>query len=91
MSSFKRIIPLLNRVVVRKLEAQTKTSSGIIINKSDAASSYGVVVEAGPGYYGENGQLVPVSVKAGDSVLLPEYGGQKVKINEQELYIYKDS
>ena len=90
MSSFKRILPLLNRIVVRKLEPQTKTSSGIILSKADPAS-YGVVMEAGAGLYGENGQLIPVSVKVGDNVLLPEYGGQKVKLGDQELYIYKDS
>lgn len=43
MSSFKRILPLLNRIVVRKLEPQTKTASGIIVSKPDSAS-YGVVV-----------------------------------------------
>jgi chaperonin GroES len=90
MSSFKRILPLLNRIVVRKLEPQTKTSSGIILSKNDP-TVYGVVIEAGPGLYGDNGQLIPVSVKVGDSVLLPEYGGQKVKLGEQELYIYKES
>lgn len=90
MSSFKRILPLLNRIVIRRLEPQTKTTSGIILNKNDSAS-YGVVVEAGPGVYGENGQLIPLALKVGDSVLLPEFGGQKVKLNDQELYIYKDS
>lgn len=90
MSSFKRILPLLNRIVVRKLEPQTKTSSGIILSKTDS-TTYGVVVEAGPGFYGENGHLIPVAVKVGDSILLPEYGGQKIKLGEQELYIYKDS
>jgi chaperonin GroES len=90
MSSFKRILPLLNRIVIRKLEPQTKTTSGIILSKTDS-TTYGVVVEAGPGVYAENGHLIPVAVKAGDNVLLPEYGGQKIKLGEQELYIYKDS
>lgn len=89
MSSFKRILPLLNRIVVRKIEPQTKTTSGIIINKAESVN-YGVVVEAGPGNFDSNGKVVPMSVKVGDSVLLPEYGGQKVKLNDQELYIYKD-
>jgi chaperonin GroES len=90
MSSFKKILPLLNRIVVRKLEPQTKTASGIIINKPDTAN-YGVVLEAGPGAYDVNGKVLPVSVKVGDQVLLPEYGGQKVKLGEQELFIYKDT
>jgi len=44
MSSFKKLIPLLNRIVVRKLEPQSKTTSGIIINKNTNAESYGVVL-----------------------------------------------
>lgn len=90
MSSFKKILPLLNRIVIRKLEPQTKTASGIIVSKPDT-SSYGVVLEAGPGVHDTNGKLIPTGVKSGDTVLLPEYGGQKVKINEQEVFIYKDT
>jgi chaperonin GroES len=89
MSSFKKILPLLNRIVVRKLEPQTKTASGIIISKPET-TSYGVVLEAGSGAYDMNGKLIPLSVRVGDTVLLPEFGGQKVKLNDQELYIYKD-
>jgi co-chaperonin GroES (HSP10) len=43
MSNFKKILPLLNRIVIRKLEPQTKTASGIIINKPDT-TNYGVVL-----------------------------------------------
>jgi chaperonin GroES len=90
MSAFKKILPLLNRIVIRKLEPQTKTTSGIIISKAESAN-YGVVLEAGPGAYDAEGKIVPLSVKIGDTVLLPEYGGQKVKLNEQELFIFRDT
>lgn len=90
MSSFKKVLPLLNRIVIRKLEPQTKTASGIIINKPETAN-YGVVLEAGPGAHDSNGKVIPMALKVGDTVLLPEYGGQKVKLNEQELFIYKDT
>lgn len=43
MSSFKKIVPLLNRIVIRKLEAQTKTASGIIVSKIET-NTYGVVL-----------------------------------------------
>ncbi len=82
MSSFKKIFPLLNRIVVRKLEPQTKTTSGILINKPESAS-YGTIVEVGPGNFDDNGKVIPLSVKVGDNVLLPEHGGMKVKVNEQ--------
>jgi chaperonin GroES len=88
--SFKRIVPLLNRIVVRKIEPQTKTTSGIIINKPDT-QSYGVILEAGPGHYDNLGKLIPVTVKVGDTVMIPEFGGQKVKLGEQELYIFRDT
>ncbi len=90
MSSFKRIIPLLNRIVVRKIQPQNKTTSGIIINKPDT-QNYGVILEAGPGQYDNNGRIVPLSIKVGDTVMLPEFGGQKVKLGDQELYIYRDT
>lgn len=90
MSSFKRILPLLNRIVIRKLQPQTKTASGIILSKPETAS-YGVVLEAGPGVHDTYGKLVSTVVKVGDTVLLPEFGGQQVKLNGQELYIYRDS
>lgn len=88
--SFKRIIPLLNRIVVRKIEPQTKTTSGIIINKPDT-QTYGVVLEAGPGQNDNLGKVIPLSVKVGDTVMLPEFGGQKIKLGDQELYLYRDT
>ena len=60
------------------------------MNKPDSAS-YGVVLEAGPGNHDNDGKIIPTVVKVGDTVLLPEFGGQKVKLNDQELYIYRDS
>ena len=80
----------MNRLVVRKIEPQSKTNSGIILSKPDS-QTYGVVLEAGPGYYDNNGKLIPLSVKVGDTVMLPEGSGQKVKLGEQELFIYRDT
>lgn len=88
---FKRILPTLNRVVIRKLEPQTKTASGIILQKGDSANSFGTVVEVGPGLLNEEGKPMKLSVNVGDTVLLPDYGGVKVKLDNQELHLYKDS
>ena len=49
------------------------------------------MLEAGPGSIDSNGKVIPVSVKVGDTVLLPEYGGTKVKLGEQELHIFRDT
>ena len=80
----------MNRLVVRKIEPQSKTNSGIILSKPDS-QTYGVVLEAGPGYYDNSGKLIPLTVKVGDTVMLPEGSGQKVKLGEQELFIYRDT
>ena len=90
MSSFKKIIPLLNRIVIRKIEQQAKTSSGLIVNTPET-NTYGVVLEAGPGAHDNNGKLMPMQNKVGDTVLLPEFGGQKIKLADQELFIFRDS
>ena len=89
-TTFKKIVPLLNRIVVRKIEASTKTGSGLIVNKPDV-NSYGTVMECGAGAYDNNGKIVAVNVKVGDQVLLPDYGGLKIKLNDQEFFIYRDT
>lgn len=50
-----------------------------------------MVIEAGPGAHDNNGKIVPMSVKIGDKVLLPEFGGSKVKLGEEDLFIFKDT
>ena len=53
--------------------------------------NFGTVIAVGPGRYLDNGQLKPVTVKEGDTVLLPEYGGSKVVLgDEKEYYLYRD-
>jgi chaperonin GroES len=79
--NFKRILPLLNRVVIRKVDPEAKTKSGIILTKPDGLN-YGVVLGVGPGTYDSNGKIIPLSVKIGDKVLLPEFGGSKVELGE---------
>lgn len=51
----------------------------------------GTVVAVGPGGRTKAGDLVPLQVKVGDSVLLPEYGGQKVNVDSKELYLFRDA
>lgn len=92
MIAFHKLRPLMNRVLVRKAEPITKTKGGILLpeNKQDTLN-FGVVVAVGPGRHLENGQVRPVHVKEGDTVLLPEYGGSKVTLGDSvEYYIYRD-
>ena len=89
--AFKSLRPLLNRVLVKKPE-MAKVSKGGIILKSQESVSWGTIVAVGPGKTLENGTLRPVTLKEGDNVLLPEYGGNNIKLgaDKEELFIYRD-
>lgn len=92
MIAFKKLRPLMNRVLVRKPEPITKTKGGILLPESKQEQlNFGIVVAVGPGKHLENGQLRQCFVKEGDTVLLPEYGGSKVTLgDEQEYFLYRD-
>lgn len=89
----KRLIPLFDRVLIQKAEAVTKTKGGIVIpEKAQAKVLRGTVVAVGPGSRNQNGEHVPLSVKVGDQVLLPEYGGTKVELEENsEFHLFRES
>jgi chaperonin GroES len=90
-SSFKRLAPLLNRVLIRKVEVVNKSPGGIILQDNSTQENVGEVVEVGAGTFDQNGKQVPVVVKKGDTVLLPDYGGSKVKLQTGEFWLYRDS
>lgn len=92
MLAFKTLKPLMNRIVVRKADKVTKTAGGILLPESKAIEyNYATVLAVGPGRVNQEGKLIAPNVKIGDQVLLPEYGGTKVTMaEEQELYVYRD-
>ncbi len=84
--------PLHDRVVVRRLNAEEKTSGGIIIpDTAKEKPMEGEVVAAGPGARNEQGQIQALDVKAGDRVLFGKWSGTEVKIDGEELLIMKES
>ncbi len=84
--------PLHDRVVVKRVESETKTAGGIIIPETAAEKpQQGEVVAVGPGARGDDNELVPLDVKAGDRVLFGKWSGTEVKIDGQELLIMKES
>jgi chaperonin GroES len=84
--------PLHDRVVVKRLEAETKTAGGIIIpDTAKEKPQEGEVVAAGPGARDENGKLVALEVKAGDKILFGKWSGTEVKIDGEDLLIMKES
>eukprot|EP00976_Prorocentrum_cordatum_P074867 1181682-Prorocentrum_minimum.AAC.4 len=88
----KRIIPTLDRILVQKVKPVTQTAGGILLPESSTTkANTGVVVAAGPGSRSRNdGNVIPMSVKAGDKVLLPDYGGTNVKLEGEEFIVYRD-
>ncbi|GAV80345.1 Cpn10 domain-containing protein [Cephalotus follicularis] len=80
----KRLIPSLNRVLIEKIVPPSKTTSGILLPETTSKLNSGKVVAVGPGARDRDGHLIPVTVKEGDTVLLPEYGGTQVMLADKE-------
>ena len=86
-----KLRPLADRVIVKRLENETKTASGIYIPDIAAEKpDQGEVLAVGPGRTSEEGKLVPLTVKVGDRVLFGRYGGQPVKVDGEELLVMKE-
>ena len=84
--------PLHDRVLVRRIDAEEKTSGGIIIpDTAKEKPQQGEIIAAGPGGRNEQGQLVALDVKPGDRVLFAKWSGTEVKIDGKELLIMKES
>jgi len=84
--------PLHDRVVVRRIEQEEKTTGGIIIpDTAKEKPQEGEVVAVGPGTRSEDGKLHPLDVKAGERVLFGKWSGNEVKIDGEELLIMKES
>ena len=84
--------PLHDRVVVRRVESESKTAGGIIIpDTAKEKPQEGEIIAVGSGARDENGKLVPLDVKAGDRILVGKWSGTEVKLNGEDLLIMKDS
>jgi chaperonin GroES len=84
--------PLHDRVLVRRIEGEEKTSGGLIIpDSAKEKPQEGEVISAGEGARKDSGELIPMSVKAGDRILFGKWSGTEVKIDGEELLIMKES
>ena len=84
--------PLHDRVVVKRIDSEEKTSGGIIIpDTAKEKPQQGEVVATGPGARNERGQLVQLDVKPGDLVLFGKWSGTEVKLAGEEFLIMKES
>ena len=84
--------PLHDRVVIRRLEEDEKTAGGIIIpDSAKEKPMQGQVLAVGPGSRNEKGEVAPLDVKAGDTVLFGKWSGTEVRIDGEDVLIMKES
>jgi chaperonin GroES len=86
-----KLRPLHDRVIIKRLEAETKSAGGIVIPDSAAEKPIkGEVVAVGAGKILEDGKVRPLAVKAGDKVLFGKYSGTEVKVDGEELLVMRE-
>ncbi|MEP6483788.1 MAG: co-chaperone GroES [Rudaea sp.] len=86
-----KLRPLHDRVIIKRLEAETKSAGGIVIPDSATEKPIkGEVVAVGSGKILEDGKVRPVGVKAGEKVLFGKYSGTEVKVDGEELLVMRE-
>jgi len=91
METRMKIRPLHDRVIVKRIEEERKTASGIVIPDTAAEKpDQGEIVAVGKGKKNDDGKLLPLDVKVGDRVLFGKYSGQTVKVKGEELLVMRE-
>lgn len=91
LKSIKSLAPLLDRVLVQRIKADTKTASGIFLPDSAVKElNEAKVLAVGPGILNKEGVRIPLGVAAGDKVLIPQFGGSPIKVGEEEYSLFRD-
>ncbi|UCF74919.1 MAG: co-chaperone GroES [Betaproteobacteria bacterium] len=86
-----KIRPLHDRIIVKRLEEERKTASGIVIPDTAAEKpDQGEIVAVGKGKVNEEGKVRPLDVKVGDKILFGKYSGQTVKVQGEELLVMRE-
>jgi chaperonin GroES len=91
-STAVRIVPLGDRVVLKRADAESKTKGGIVLpDTAKDRPQKGEVIAVGEGYTRDDGTKVPLSVKEGDDVIFNSYGGDEIKIGDEEYLLLRES
>ena len=84
--------PLLDRVVVRRVEEESRTAGGIIIpDTAKEKPSQGIVVAVGPGGVNDNGKTIVMTLKEGDRILFGKWAGTEIKVDGETLLIMREN
>jgi len=90
-SEHMKLRPLHDRVIIKRLEEERKTASGIVIPDTAAEKpDQGEVMAVGPGKKNDDGKVTPVDLKVGDKVLFGKYSGTTVKVEGDELLVMRE-
>jgi len=85
------LLPLHDRVIVKRSDQETKTASGIVLPEAAAEKpDQGVIKAVGNGKIMEDGKVRPLQVKVGDVVLFGKYSGQTIKVDGEELLVMRE-
>jgi len=92
MSQLSRFLPLFDRVLIRRIAAETKTAGGVLLPETaQSKTNLGNVVAVGSGLRTADGKVLPLPVSVGDEVVLPEFGGQKLTLDNEDFLLVRDS
>jgi len=87
-----KLQPLADRVLVKPIEKEEKTKSGIFIpDTAKEKPQEGEILAVGPGKMTDDGKRIPMDLKVGDRVLYAKYGGTEIKVDDEELMILRES
>ena len=87
-----KLHPMADRIVVKPIEAEEKTKTGIYLpDTAKEKPQEGKVVAVGPGRLSEEGKRIVMDVKVGDIVVYSKYGGTEIKVDDEELIILRES
>ena len=91
-SALRKLIPLGDRILVKRINALTQTAGGVFLPESNVKKpNEGEVVAVGPGHKMEDGSRLTVDVSIGDKVLLPEFGGNVVTVADEEMFLFRNN
>jgi len=86
-----KIKPLRNRLIVQRLEEQSKTAGGLYIpDSAKEKPQQGKVIAVGKGKINEDGTVIPMAVKSGDTILFGKYSGTEIKVDNEDLLIMSE-
>lgn len=90
-AAVKRFVPLMDRVLVQKMKHEAKTASGIFLpDQAKQVINQATVIAVGEGKLLKDGQRIACTVKPGDSVIVPEYGGMNIKFDDEEYQVFRN-